>query len=394
MKKVIAATGIFLIGALLFACAPKVAPAEKPTTPKTQVQTPQAAETAVKQPWEQKWDDTLKEARKEGKIVMFAAGAAIAGPKAAIGLFKTKFGLDLDLVSFGRGPEATTKLLSERKAGIYLVDVFGAGMNTNVVTKKQGAFDPLEPVLFLPDVVDRKLWVEGELPWGDKERTIINYALYPSADTVAINTQMVKPDDIKSYYDLLEPKWKGKILVNDPTKTGTAFNAFSSVLMNKALDLDYFRQLARQEITVIRDDRIQIDWLSKGKYPIALWPLTTPFYEYVEAGAPIAPLYLKEGSYLTSGGTPTSLVNRAPHPSAARLFLNWMLSREGQIHLQRYGNVQSARVDIPTEGLDPLRVRQPGKKYLIGANNLEDWILNEQDRYLDMAKQIFEPLIR
>lgn len=206
---------------------------------------------------------------------------------------------------------------------------------------------------------------------------------------------MSYPEDIKSYYDLLDPRLKGKITMNDPTTTGQGFNTFSTLIFHKALDLDYFRQLVRQEPLVLRDQRLQVDWLAKGKYPVALWARDPHVVEYMKEGAPIyyAP-HPKEGGQLASGGSAISLINRAAHPNAARVFINWLLSKEGQKHMQDFNMTQSAREDVTIEALDPIQVRRPGEKFLLSANNVEEWLLHDQDRYLDMAKELFAPLIK
>lgn len=287
-----------------------------------------------------------------------------------------------------------SRIFAERRAGLYLADIFMSGMNTQVGAKQGNALDPLEPALILPEVTNSKLWYEGKLPWGDKDRTIINYFLSP-VSPIAVNTQLIKPDDIKSYYDLLTPKLKGKTVINDPTTTGIGSAFFSSLVFYKDVEPDYFHQLVKQEPVIMRDQNLQVDWLAKGKYPIALWPRSQPMVEYLEAGAPISYTPIpKEGTYLQTSGSSVSLVNRASHPNAARVFINWLLSKEGQQYMQDNLKLHSAREDISTKGLDPLNMRKPGEKYLLSANVIEEWILNEQDRSLDMAKQIFAPLIR
>lgn len=339
------------------------------------------------------WEKTLEAAKKEGRVVIYAAstGPAI---KDAIGIFKQKYGLALEVVS-GRGGEVSRKLITERSNGLFIVDVFNVGMNNNLgEAKPAGALDPLESVFILPEISDPKAWIGGELPWGDKDRLVFKFFAYPSSP-IGINTIQAKPEEIKSYYDLLSPKWKSKIAMNDPTLAGIGFNSFSSLIYNKALDLDFFRQLIQQQPVVVRDQRLQIDWVAKGRYAVALWPQPAPFAEYREAGAPITFIPTPaEGTQLAVGGGSLSIVNRAPHPNAARVFINWLLSKEGQLYMQTTQQLQSARVDISTEGLDPFKRRKDGEKYFMGANTIEEWIVKEQNRYEELSKQVFEPLLR
>lgn len=383
------ATGLVITILLLMACAPK-------ESLRTEIPTALSEKPAAeaKTGPEAEWEKTLKEAKKERIVVIYAVGSIAPGLKEAIPVFKQKYGLDLEVVSFGRGAEQMARLFSERGAGLYLADIFMSGGNTSFEVKQRGALDLIEAALILPDARDAKPWYGGQFPWADKEHKIIRYFLYP-LPPIAINTQLVRTEDIKSYYDLLAPKWKGKITINDPTTAGIGFSVFSTMMFYKALDMDYFQQLVKQEPVIIRDQRLQVDWVAKAKYSIALWPRSEPIVEYMRAGAPVSYTPVpKEGTHLATGGSSISLINRAPHPNAARLFINWLLSREGQMHMQDSLKLPSAREDISTEGLDPLNIRSPGAKYFIAANTIEEWLLNEQDRYLDISKQIFAPLIK
>lgn len=378
---------VFLVSFTL-ACAAK----ETSTTPAIPEILVPKAQVGGEERWEIEWEKILKEARREGKVVIYSAtqGPAL---RQAIGLFRQTYGLDLEVTS-GRGGELLTKIVTERANGIFLVDVFNTGMNTNSMAKSRKILDPLEPALILPEVRDPKVWFGGELPWGDEDRVIFRALAYPSS-AFGINTQQVRPEEINSYYDLLSPKWKDKISINDPTVAGAGFNAFSSLVLQRILDLDFFRKLIEQQPSIMRDQRLQIDWLSRGKHALALWPQPDPLAEYKKVGAPVDFLPIpKEGVQLASGGGPVSLVNRAPHPNAAKVFINWLLSREGQLFLQKAQEIQSTRVDISTEGIDPLKIREPAKKYFQGANSIEKWLLEEQDKYLEMSKNVFAPLLK
>ncbi len=291
-----------------------------------------------------------------------------------------------------RGSELIPKLVRERASGLFLGDIFIGGLNTIYGdAKPAGLLDPIEPTLMLPEVLDPKVWYGGELPIDDKGRYIFKPSAYPSA-MIAINTTLVKPDEIKSYYDLLNPRWKDKIIFFDPTIAGSAINGFASLIYNKVLDLDFFRQLVKQGGMASRDARLQADWLAKGKYPIALWASTGIVSEFMEAGAPINYTEVKEGTYLSVGSANLALLKNAPHPNASMIFINYLLSKEGQMHMQKYLLIQSARVDLPTDDVDPMLLRKPGQRYFKGANGIEEWVLNEQDKYLEYAKQIFAPL--
>lgn len=386
MKRILLLLGIFLIGAILWACTPKDIPVEKATSLEFQ---PQAS---AKEAWELKWERTLQVARKEGRVVVYG-GSTVAGLKLhATKLFKEKFGLDLEALS-GRGSDVVAKMLSERRAGLFTVDVYISGP-TSIYThfKPMGALDPIEPALILPEVIDPNGWLDGKHYLGDEDRLVYLWAASPEPHVV-INTTVVQPEEIKSYQDLLSPKWKGKIMINDPSLEGPGRRGFVDAIYHKFVEPDFFRQLVKyQDVAVSRDDNVMITWLVRGKYPIVLWPNNGRLPEYIEAGAPIDSVTQKEGISIRAGGAALILMNRAPNPNAAIVFTNWFLSREGQTLAQIVTNKQSRRVDISTEVLP--HVRQPGVKYFASPSDEEVFTLQEHDKYVSLAREIFGPLLR
>jgi len=247
----------------------------------------------------------------------------------------------------------------------------------------------MDTEFILPEVKDPKNWFDGKHPFQDEQKSVLGFLYYPTMG-IAINTDLVKEGELTSYFDLLKPQWTGKVIINDPQVTGTAFNGFATFIWNKALDLDYFRQVVKQG-PVIRDATTQVDWLAKGKYPVVLWADTNEIRRYQEAGAPVEWVYPKEGVYLSMDGAGVIMLKQRPHPNAARVFLNWLLSRDGQIQIQKFMGYHSARTDtVGTDsGLEPLNTRQEGVKYYPSANLNVEWLKNEQTKYEAWAKEAF-----
>lgn len=380
--RIIITMGFFLALFTFIACSPEVI---STPTPKSS-----SAPSIGGGGWEETWNTTFTAAKKEGSVIVYATSVAPA-VKETVPIIKQKYGINVEVIT-GRGTEVRGRLVQERKAGIFMADIFISGLNTIYGdVKSSGTLDPLDPALILPEVLDPKAWFGGKLPWGDKEHMVFNLFYYPST-MININTDMVKPEEIKSLQDLLDPKWKNKIIINDPSVTGSGFNGFSSLIYNKVVDIDFFRKLVSQQNQMLRDQRLQADWLARAKYTVALWAVPEQLAIFQEAGAHIASVMPKEGTYLSVDGGGLVLVNRAPHPNAARIYTNWLLSKEGSAFVQNQMQQHSSRDDIPAGGIDPQRVRDPKGKYFVGANSIEEWVLNEQDRYLDMAKQTFSPL--
>lgn len=376
------------ISFLLIACKPdSITPPAGPTSTPAR----DGGGTDVKQGPEADWDNTLVSAKKEGKVVVYATLLAPMMREVSP-MFKSRYGLIID-VTTGRGAEVRSKLLAEQKSGLFLADVAISGLNTIFTIKEAGASQPVEPVLVLPEVIDRKAYYEGELPFADKDRRIFRTMAY-AVQSYIINSDMIKPDELKSYHDLLNPKFKGKMIMSDPTITGSGFNLFSTLIFRKVLDVDFFRQLVKQEPAITRDLRLQVEWLARGKYGIAWGAENAPVRQFKDEGVPIVHIIAKEGTYLSASAGNLILVNRTPHPYAAKVFINWLLSKEGQIMQQKFMGSQSSRVDIPLDGVESTQIRKAGDKYFIGASETEGWVETEQDRYLEMAREIFGPLVR
>lgn len=387
MKRIIVLV-VFLSVSVLACTAPQKASTKPDTLPPT-------AESEGKLPakpslseWELKWDNILKAAKKEGRVVIYTG----AGSELRTGLTKAFQSTykDIDLEFFaGRGPEITQKLLSEHRAGLFLADVYISGATTSLSQlKPAGALVPLEPYLILPEVIDPKAWFEGELPFVDKDKINLAFIAFPSP-SVTINTRLVKEAEMKSYRDLLDPKWKGKIVMDDPTSAGPGLKWFG-VTGKRILDYDYMRQLVRQEPVIMRDARLPVEWVAQGKYSlgIALWsPIIT---EFQRAGTPLKQILMMEGSYISSSIGTLAIIKGTPHKNATHLFVNWLLSKEGQLAWSKADRRQSARVDIPIDHLDREQTRQPGTKYVSGD---DEELLLEQPKQADLAKEIFKGLL-
>lgn len=383
--------GVLSVLLLLLACAAGEKPVAAPEQQALEM-TKEKDKSVPKEGWEARWEKTLEAARKEGKVVVYGGSAAGALKRDAVEIVKKKFGFELEALALS-GSQVIVKIRAERNAGVFIPDVYTSGGNNIFDSlKPMGAADPIEPALILPEVLDSNLWFGGKLPWGDEERKALIWAGSPDMQIV-INTALVQPGEIKSYYDLLEPKWKGKIVINDPTTgSGAAFSGFTAMAYNNIVDVDFFRQLVgQQQPVILRDPFLQVVWVARGRFPVGFWPSTGRIAEYFETGAPLAWVQTKEGVHLSGGGAAIALMNRAPHPNAAAIFLNWLLSKEGQLVLQNGTDKQTLRVDVPTDKLDPLKIRQPGVKYYPDPNTIEKFVLGEYEKFQIVSKEIFTP---
>lgn len=381
---------ISFIEILLMACTAQQDPSTKETTPVQKKEVEGERET-LKAAWEIEWEKTLQAARKEGKVVVYGSAITPSLVRAADQAgFSKKYGFIPEFVT-ARGAEITARMLNERRAGLFIPSVSISGMNSFIGEMKPAKIPaPLERALILPEVVDPKYWYGGKLRWGDADHSIFLPFAFTTINLI-INKELVKAEEVRAYRDLLNPKWKGKILMSDPTLAGTALKGFGILGFN-ILDLEFFRQLAKQEPVILRDERLLVDWVAKGKYAILLFPHHQSTVDYIQAGAPLDYVIPAEGSYVTAGGSGAVLMSRAPQPNAARIFINWYLSQEGQTLVSRNWDSQSARIDVSTEGLTPERLMKPGVKYFLDGDT-EEWISRDLE-FKKAALEILGPLMK
>ena len=338
----------------------------------------------------QNWDSLVAAAKKEGTVSIYALNWGPQTRVAVIEAFKAKYGINVEFSPFSRGAELQAKVEAEQRAGLFLADVFGAGSNTYLSgMKPAGVLGEIEPMLVLPEVTDGKNWTTGRVPFVDKDRTFI--AMISSLQrNIVYNTDMIKKGEITDYPDILKPQYKGKITMNDPTVTGPGGDFMTHLVVN-IWDLagakTYLTQLVGMQQAVIeRDNRIQVESVARGKYPIGLAPNPNSMANLLNMGAHLDVVHFKQGVRATSAAGALGVPIKQAHPNAAKLFVNWLLTKEGQtVFSKGFGN-PSLRMDVTTEGFSPMFLPQPGEKIFPDS---EDFLRHTKE-VLNMAKQVID----
>jgi len=317
--------------------------------------------------WESEWGRTVKAAEQEGQVVIYK----ISGDSEWHAFQKKYPRIKVVLVA-ASAAQIQQRLLAERRAGKFLADVVRLGGGTTTALYKAKALDPMPPAFVLPEVKDVSKWFEGKHHYNDVENQyVFAYAAFP-LHLLGYNQKIVDPQSLRSFWDLLEPKWKGKITIKDPREPGGG-SPLLFLYHNPQLGPDYIKKLFTVAgLTFIRDERQQTDWIASGKFPIAITAKASEVEDAKKKGLPVDVLdghaFKKDGVGLEAGGTMVALVNKAPHPNAAKVLLNWFLSREGQMTVQKTGpdepGQNSLREDIPKENLPAWAQRQKGAKYI------------------------------
>jgi iron(III) transport system substrate-binding protein len=320
---------------------------------------------AAQADWKKDWEQTLAAAKKEGQVTIY-----IYRYEGLLQDFKREFpGINVMSVT-GRGNELTNRIMAERRAGKFIVDIYSGGTNSLYNTLYKGkALDPLKPMLILPEVTDISKWYGNEHRYADPEgKYIFSFIGSPSNAQLAYNTKMVDPKEFKSYWDFVNPKWRGKIVSLDPRDTGLGAT-MQFYYYSPELGPEFMKKFfGGMDITYSRNFRQMTDWLAQGKFAICMGCKDS--MRAKNQGLPVDDFdsnKWKEGSSFSAGGGSMAYMNQAPHPNAAKVFLNWFLSRKGQIALQKLGDVDdpanSRRIDIPKDDIPPDNRLQPGAKY-------------------------------
>ncbi len=344
----------------------------------------------VRADWKEEWDKTVKAANKEGQVVLY--GGYNPRYRKLNSTFEKRYpGIKLNFTP-GGGVQHAIRILSERRVKKYLADVVMGG-KTAFVKHFKNEFEPIQSILILPEVTDASKWWGGKHHFIDREeKYVISSTAYVSP-AIAINTKLVDPKEIQSVKDLLNPKWKGKILQyysSDPALTTVILFIYNTPgLGPKFLS----RLYSEMDFTFTRNLRQGVNWLGQGKYSLYIGGTNASIYQANKKGLPVSilPHALKEGEIMEGGYCCLGVLDRAPHPNASKVFVNWLLSKEGQTTWQKLKGypISSLRRDIPKDYIDQKVVPKEGKKY---------FYVNQASNYdpkdLDAIRKIVTPAIK
>jgi len=323
--------------------------------------------SAAEENWEVEWARTVKAAEAEGEVVIYK----ISGD-AEWQAFEKKYPKIKVKLVHGNASQVLQRIMAERRADKFLVDVVRLGGGTSTTLYKGKALDPITSAFILPEVKDPSKWFEGKHHYNDTEnKYTLAYAAFPLR-LVGYNTKVVDAKGLTTFSDFLDPKWKGKITIKDPREPGGG-SPLLFLYHSPTLGPEYIKRiLSSGGLTLIRDENLQTNWLASGQYPLAITAKAEDVDIAKGQGLPVEVLdahaLKKDGVGLEAGGTMISLMNKAPHPNAAKVLINWFLSREGQMEIQKAQGTEpgrnSLREDIPKESLPAWMHRQKGIKYV------------------------------
>jgi iron(III) transport system substrate-binding protein len=356
-----------LLGALALVLAGCSAASPAPASPRAPAPAPATAPSAPTAaqaaPYDTPlWRELAEAARKEGRLIL-ASGPSPETRLRLPAAFKERFGVEIEYLG-GRSSDLANRLQNERAAGLYTIDAIIGGGDTIIRMYQEGWFDPIRPLLVAPEVTDPSVWRGNRLPFLDPEERFLLELEGSVTGVVAVNTQVVREGEIRSLDDLLDPKWRGKISVEDPTTAGSGQNR--AVYLYVLKGEEYFKRLyVDQQPAMSRDTRQIGDWLARGTYPITLGLNVNDIEPMERDGLPVKLLGTLDGpGYVTGGFSVLGIFNNAPHPNAAKLFANWITSPEGQRVHAEAENQAPLRKDVPHPWVREHQVPKEGINYL------------------------------
>src|SRR6202140_640924 len=274
----------------------------------------------------------IEAAKKEAKVVLYSAMDLPVGEKLGKAFEAQYPGIQVQIERSG-SERLFQRIDQEFSSGIRAADVVNSSDASHFITWKRNGW--LAP--FVAEDIAQHFLPEYRDPDGMSATTRIYLS------SIAYNTHLVKPDDApKSFADLLDPKWAGKMVKGHPAYSGTIMTATFQLV--RELGWDYLEKLSKQRVMQVQSSTDPPKKLSLGERAVMADGNEYNIVLLKEAGQPVEPVYPTEGLPTISG--PTAIFAGAPHPNAARLFQAWLHTRETQQFFTDFTAQYSAHAEV------------------------------------------------
>lgn len=346
----------------------------------------------IKMPSAIEWEKTLDAAKKEGKVTVSVPASAELR-RGIEKTFKQRLGIDAEL-NAGSAASIVGRIRQEAKAGAPYFDVhMGGGESMISGLLPDGILAPLEPAMMLKEVRDPGNWWSGHI-WLDNAKRFIYASQAYQVELIWCNTDYVKPDEIRSLGDLLNPKWSGKIGYLDPRSPGAGASMWSFLWKQKGED--FLKKFAGQKLFLSRDQRVLAESLARGKVAVVVGLSYYSYLPFTKAGLPVKAVSTpRDEMYVSGGSGNVALIKGGPHPNAAKVFLNWFLGQEGQETYSRAMGQTTRRLDVDTRwskefGVTAAKDGLSPEQYLKLENQSEEKILKNREPASELARKLLE----
>lgn len=319
---------------ILLSCAPS------PTTPQPS-QAPAAAASAPNRSAEDNaWSRVVAAGRKEGKVNVYSYNLVGDIGLAVANAFQGKYGIRVDIVT-GRGAEFLERVKTERRLGQIVADLHEGSSSHAVNMKTEGL---TTSIAGLPVFLEKGVWKVDPFAIDSADRHVasLNFIYY----SPWVNTRRVKPgEEPRAWKDLLQPRWKGEMFLTDPFTSGGPEKYFVPLLREKVIDEEFLKALYKQDLSFASSLQEEARLLSMGERSLSIRGTDNSYSRYAAGGAPIKVIDLEDGVVLTPSPVLVAFAG-GPHANAAKLFINWLLSKEGLDVYSKAASSSSIRTDV------------------------------------------------
>jgi len=291
------------------------------------------------------WEKIVEAGKKEGKVVASIPPSSELRKGMELA-FSRRFGIGVEFVP-ARGSTIIRRIVDEAKAGVQYFDLHIGGTESVINgLLPENILQPVEPFFVLPEVKDPKQWWGGHLWVDNAKRFVYPFVAYQTV-SLWCNPSDYRPGEFHSFDDLLDPKLRRKIGMSDPRTPGSGNSMWSHMLSVKGEE--FLKRLIQQAPFVARNLRLLGENLTKGKIAVTVGIGYSELLPFIKAGLQVKPLPTpKEGLYATGGYGHLTVLKNMPHPNAAKVFINWLLGKDGQEIFSRAMGVGTRRLDVDT----------------------------------------------
>ncbi len=363
----------------LAACMPGARPAAPVSQPPA---APPAAPAAGANP---AWDAVVAAARREGRLLLSGPPGQLW--RDALLSFQVDYP-DIQVeYTGGNSRDFWPRVFQERQAGQYLWDLRVGGPDPQVFqARDEGVLAPVRPLLLLPDVVDESKWFGGfEGLYADRTQEYLPTFIAQAQPTAYVNRSLIPASELSTDAQLRDPRWRGKIAINDP-RGGAGLGTLATLVV--AFGEDYVRDLlSRQDLVVTGDNRQLAEWVVRGRYPIGIGVTDDELLYFERQGLRFDVKGLDPPRKLSLGFGGIQLLDRAPHPNAATVFINWLLSQPVQARIAQMLQFNSRRVDVPPANAETV----------LDVTRLADYVPHQYEAVLPQrqrAQQLAQELLK
>jgi ABC-type Fe3+ transport system substrate-binding protein len=312
------------------------------------------------------WNAVIAAAKKEGEVIVWSTSSDPRRKFLTEGFNKAYPDIKVNLFMAPSTSERDTRFINEYKAGVAKVDIIvSGGGNMNQALKPQGMLQPARNML-RPELFDTKLWRGGKLNWGDEEEKYLLMADSTTSPMATLNSS-VDENEVQSWDDLLKDKFKGKIVMIDPRIAGGGWAAGIFMYFVQGLGEDYMKKLFDHRVVLSSDERTNAEWTDSGKMLVDVWAQAVQISQLEKLGSKVKPVHVLKtagkplGAFLsneTGVGFPN--LNPLPHPNAARVYADWLYSKDGQQAMVDLETIGSLRMDVDVSKMPSYSVIEPG----------------------------------